>query len=95
MSGACPVLGFVVTVALDSAVTAPELDTLRNDLIDLLETNQLSREGRGHPVHEYVVTREGAQATEQDRVLVRSWAARWAHRWRITVGDLVDLDAEE
>jgi hypothetical protein len=41
----------------------------------------------------FVVTREGGQATNNDREIVRDWSARWSNVASITVGDLVDLES--
>jgi uncharacterized protein YggL (DUF469 family) len=95
MSAPCPVLGFRVNVTLDSNVPEPESEALVADLIDVLEANGLGTGGGGHHVLEYVIHREGSQATEQDRALVRSWAARWSRCAMVTVGELTDLCADD
>jgi uncharacterized protein YggL (DUF469 family) len=89
------VLGFVVNVTLDSTVTEPESAALVAELIELLEASGLSAGGGGHRALEYVIHRDGSQATEQDRALVRSWAAMWSRCAIVTIGELTDLDADD
>lgn len=86
MSAPCPILGFIVTIALpDDGVAAVR------DLVDVLEAHGLTaRHGVGQVI-ELVVHREGSQATDADRAIVRDWAARWSGRATVTVGDLIDL----
>ena len=91
MSAPCPVYGFVVSVVLDAHTTDAQRTALMDDLIDTLEAGDLLMGGRGDRVLEYVINREGDQATEADRQRVVAWAARWSDRGVITVSDLVDL----
>jgi len=41
----------------------------------------------------FIVSREGSQATNNDREIVRAWSNRWSNVALITVGDLVDLES--
>jgi uncharacterized protein YggL (DUF469 family) len=91
MSAPCPALGFVITVALRSSTGEADIDALVDDLIDFLESHGLQTGGAGDRTFEFVVNREGGQATDADRALVRDWAARWADHAEIRVGDIVDL----
>ena len=46
---------------------------------------------RGDRRLEYVVSREGSQATQADRELVLEWAKRWNQIAAIEVSDIIDL----
>jgi hypothetical protein len=68
------VLGFVVTLVVGSeADRAP----IAADLVDTLERSGLTAEarsnGRASSSLRYLVQRDGAQATDEDRALVRGW----------------------
>jgi uncharacterized protein YggL (DUF469 family) len=91
MSAPCPALGFIITIDLRPSVSEADIDTLVDDLIDLLESHGLQTGGGGDTTLEFVVNREGGQATDADRALVRDWAARWSDHAAISVGDIVDL----
>jgi uncharacterized protein YggL (DUF469 family) len=91
MSAPCPVYGFVVSVVFDARTTDAQRAALMDDLIDTLEAGDLLMGGRGDRVLEYVINREGDQATEADRQRVLAWAARWSESGVIMVSDLVDL----
>jgi uncharacterized protein YggL (DUF469 family) len=91
MSAPCPALGFVITVALRANIGEADIDVLVDDLIDFLESHGLQTGGAGDTTLEFVVTREGGQATDADRAAVREWAARWSDHAEISVGDVVDL----
>src|SRR5215216_770885 len=91
MSAPCPTFGFVVAMKLRPNAAEAERATLVDEFIDLLERHGLvTGDGKGR-AREFVVSREGSQATDADRALVREWAAQQAHRAEIDVGDLVDL----
>ena len=94
MSAPCPALGFVITVALRPSAGEADIDALVDDLIDFLESHGLQTGGAGDTTLEFVVNREGSQATDADRALVREWAARWSDHAEISVGDIVDLSDE-
>jgi len=94
------VFGFRVFIR--PAPAAPEagrvdVGAVADDLAALLDANDLVAAGgraRGDAAggtREYVVTRDGSQATDADRTLVREWAARWRTRAAIEIGDLIDL----
>jgi hypothetical protein len=88
MSAPCPSLCFVVTVRVGEH--APTADALRllADFSRLLDANGLSVRTLGL---EHVVCREGSQATDSDRSLVRLWAGQWAAVADVDVGDIVDM----
>jgi uncharacterized protein YggL (DUF469 family) len=91
MSAPCPVFGFVVHATLHEGSPDDAADDLRNDFIEMLESNGLMTGGGGHRTLEFVVNREGGQATNADRELVAAWAARWTRVATIAVSDLTDL----
>jgi len=86
MTAPCPAFGFVVRVALRSSH-----DAISDHLAELLEKNGLSSRAVGATAGEYVVTRDGTQATNADRELVIEWARRWAGVADVRVSDLIDL----
>jgi uncharacterized protein YggL (DUF469 family) len=92
MSAPCPVLGFVIHVTAHDSLPDADVDALIDDLIEFLETCGLVGGGGGERTLEMVVHREGSQATEQDRDMVRTWATRWNGRATIDVGPLTDLN---
>jgi uncharacterized protein YggL (DUF469 family) len=92
MSAPCPVLGFVIHITAGDALSDGELDALIDDLIAFLEACGLVGAGGGERTLEMVVHRDGSQAAEQDRDMVKTWAARWSDRATIDVGPLTDLN---
>ena len=90
MSAPCPILGFVVTARLRSTDTGADSESLHDSLIEVLESNGLMAD-RGDRRLEYVVSREGSQATQADRELVLEWAKRWNQIAAIEVSDIIDL----
>lgn len=92
MSAACPVFGFIVYAKLRPAVTDVEAGALRDDFIDLLGANGLFTARGAEREFEYVVQREGDQATDADRQLIQRWADRWASAADVVVSDLRDLN---
>ena len=92
MSAACPVFGFIVYARLRPTVTDVEAGALREDFIELLDTNGLFTSRGAEREFEYVVQREGDQATDADRQLVQRWAGRWASAADFVVSDLRDLN---
>jgi uncharacterized protein YggL (DUF469 family) len=95
MSGACPVFGFSVRMALRDGVESDVGDAIVDDLVRLLEANGLSMGGAGDREREFVVTRDGTQATDADRQLVQRWAERWKQDAAVRVTELVDLNADD
>ena len=92
MSAACPRFGFVVTIIFADTASEIEARSMIADLIETLEANDLVIAGGGDRVLEYVVDRDGDQATDADRQLVAAWADRWRDSAAIRVSELVDLD---
>ena len=95
MSGACPVFGFVVRMALRDGVESDVGDAITYDLVMLLEANGMSMGGGGDREREFVVSRDATQTTDADRQLVLAWAEHWKHDAAFRVSDLIDLDARE
>ena len=83
--------GFIVTTRLRDASSNADSKSLVDDLVELLESNDLSMSGGGERNVKYVVSREGSQATHADRELVLAWSERWDAIAEINVSDLVDL----
>jgi uncharacterized protein YggL (DUF469 family) len=86
-------LGFTVTIALRGDPSATERQQVVGSLIELLERHDLTGAVRGDRKIDVIVRRDGSQATDADRALVRSWAEQWTARAEIRVGDIVDLTA--
>jgi uncharacterized protein YggL (DUF469 family) len=91
MSAPCPTLGFDITIALRSTVGEADIDALVDDLIDFLESHGLQTDAASDATLKFAVTREGGQATDADRALVRDWASRWSDDAEISIGEIVDL----
>ena len=92
MSAPCPVLGFVIRVALADSSSDADADAIVDDLMAFLENHGLVGAGEGARTLEFVVHRDGSQADERDRDIVREWAGRWTQRATIEVGALTDLN---
>ena len=90
MTAPCPVFGFVVLATLHDHASETERDDFVTALQALLAAHELRSWRRGRGL-EFVIRREGSQATEGDRAIVSEWAAQWDDRATIAVGELVDL----
>lgn len=87
MSAPCPTFAFVVSV--QSSGDASLANAIITEFLTLLERNALAAERRGPS--EFVVRREGSQATHADRELVQEWSQRFNGGATITVGDIIEL----
>jgi len=92
MSAPCPVLGFVIRVTLGDLASESDADAVVDDLMAFLENHGLVGAGEGARTLEFVVHRDGSQADERDREMVREWSARWTERASVDVGPLTDLN---
>jgi uncharacterized protein YggL (DUF469 family) len=92
MSAPCPVLGFIIRVALDDSTTEADVDAVVDDLMAFLENHGLVGAGEGARTLEFVVHRDGTQADDRDREMVREWSQRWTSSAVIEVGPLTDLN---
>ena len=92
MSAPCPVLGFVIRVALAPSASEADADAIVDDLMAFLENHGLVGAGEGAHTLEFVVHRDGSQADERDRDIVRDWSTRWTQRATIDIGPLTDLN---
>ena len=86
MSAPCPRFGFVVALSSHEPRVVEDLHRFL--------TGQGLEAARAGGALEFVVTREGGQATNNDREIIREWSQRWSNVASVTVGDLVDLDQE-
>ena len=93
MSAPCPVFGFVVRATFLDHAPETERDAFVNELQTLLATYELRSWRRGRGL-EFVIRREGSQATEGDRTIISEWAVGWTGRATVAVGELVDLTNE-
>lgn len=92
MSAPCPILCFVVTVGLRSETTPSDAIRLVESLNDLLDQHGLTTLPQGtEAAREYLIRREGSQATNDDRSLVQHWASHWNATAMVDVGDIIDL----
>ena len=91
MSAACPVYGFEFSFrAVDDSASY----ALWTAFIEAIEAHGLSAGGGGEGIHwRHVITRDGAQATDQDREWLLEWANRRADVVDAVAGPLIDLDA--
>ena len=85
MSAPCPRFGFLITLA-------PQEPRIVEDLHRFLTGHGLEAARAGGALA-FVVTREGGQATNDDREIVRDWSNRWSNVASITVGALVDIES--
>lgn len=93
VSAPCPIFGFVFTARLRATSTEAESKSLVDDLMNVLESNGLVTGGSPARNLEFVISREGSQATHSDRELVLEWAERWSWIADIEVSDLIDLQS--
>ena len=94
MAAACPVLGFLVEIALDPRVSQRASDALWGEFEKLLEKRALDAEGirrRHHWKHQ--VRGEATQATDVDRTAIQEWAATQAAIISCRVSVVHDLEA--
>lgn len=92
MSGACPSLGFVLTVAWSTGNSVAWRSRFEAELQQLAAELALTVSGGGDEVARYVVMSESSQVTEREREQVVAWM-------RVQLGDgtwraseLLDLD---
>ena len=86
MSAPCPTLCFIVTMRADERAPVDELRRLLDDFAQLLDGHGLSVTSQGV---EHLIGRDGSQATDNDRSLIRNWAQHWASVADIDVGDII------
>jgi len=91
MSGPCPTFGFVVTFESRAGLPASAPDALWEAWIEFLEGRGLECGGGGETRHEFAVTSEAGQATNEDRVAAEAWLAAHDDVVRWTVSELHDL----
>jgi hypothetical protein len=82
-------------LTLRDDVTEDERDAVIDDLLSALEREGLSVAGHGDRTMEFIVRRDGSQATDADRGVVRAWAERWAARADVDVGEVTDVARSE
>lgn len=94
MSATCPHYAFEVRLAPREGLPRDVFATLCAEfLADVVAANELKHTGGGADVARYTLSREGMQATDADRELVRRWADAHAAEVSVTIGLLFDLDA--
>jgi uncharacterized protein YggL (DUF469 family) len=91
MSQPCPHLGLIISVTRHASATERDADAMHDDLIAALAANGLAMAGAARRAPEYIVVREGGQATEADRSLLSEWATSWAHVAAVAVSMPIDL----
>jgi hypothetical protein len=84
-------LGFMLSVTFDAAVSEAERGMMVDDLMALLDRHGLAAADPHGRAMELSVRRDGSQATDADRAIVRDWAARWTPYVVVDVGDITDL----
>jgi uncharacterized protein YggL (DUF469 family) len=95
MSSACPEYGF--EFSFRATVAAPDdwTDALWTDFIAMIESHGLFAGGGATGLQwHHVISRDGAQATDQDRQLLLEWARGRADVTDAVAGPLIDLKAE-
>ena len=91
MSAACPALAFELVLRLTPGLDAAGRRALHDALAATVASHGLSAAGRGDAAPRYVITRDGGQAIDADREVLRAWAAARAEVAEVAVGPLVDL----
>lgn len=93
MSAPCPTYGFTVALVPRDGASADALDALRDDLAAMLAAHGLETMRGSARALEYVVVRDGSQAADADRTLVRAWAEQWTDVAEVRISEIVDLGA--
>lgn len=88
---ACPEFGFFVHIRPRAERAARDASEVLDDFARMLAENGLYSQRDDSRALDQVVVREGTQATDADRQLVRDWAAGWSNVAEIAISDLVDL----
>ena len=91
MAAPCPTLGFFVSMEVNPSVDSNAWTALWDDWIDMLEGRGLRCGGGGSERHEYAITGDASQATEQDRIAVEAWLTQHPNVTAWNVGPLHDL----
>lgn len=92
MSAACPELGFRLVVTFAASTAQSSIEACRSVFqYDVIDRNNLIAIGGGPREWRYTITKEGGQATDADRELVRDWIAQHFGDASISVGPIVDL----
>ena len=92
MSPPCPTFGFTLTLTFAEGASEADYEAMIDDLFAMLEQHGLTAAGHGDQATlEFVVRRDGSQATDADRAIVREWADRGTDRVAASVGDVVEL----
>jgi uncharacterized protein YggL (DUF469 family) len=88
---ACPEFGFFVHIRPASGRAAADVSAALDDFARMLAENGLYSQRDDQRALDQVVVREGMQATDADRQLVRDWAAGWTNAVDVVISDLIDL----
>lgn len=92
MSGACPSLGFVLTVAWSEVTSVALRSRFEAELRRLAAKLALTVSGGGDEVARYVVQSESSQVTERDREQVLAWMRGELGDGTWRASELLDLD---
>jgi len=88
VSAACPAFGFELVLRSTPGLDAAGRRALEDALAATVASHGLSAARTGG---RYVITRDGGQAIDADRDVLRAWAAGRPEVAAATVGPLVDL----
>ena len=91
MSAACPAFAFELVLRLTPGLDAGGRGALQDALAATVASHGLSTAGGGDAVLRYRITRDGGQAIDADREVLRAWAAGRPEVAEVAVGPLVDL----
>ena len=95
MSSACPEYGFEFSFRTTAEAPDDIPDALWNEFIEVIERHGLSAGGGGTGGRwHHVITRDGSQATDQDRETLLEWASQRADVADAVAGPLIDVNAE-
>jgi hypothetical protein len=81
----------MLSLTFDVDTSDAERDAMLDELIAILDQQGLAADGHRGRTMEVRVRRDGSQATDADRAIVRDWAARWTPYVAVDVGDITDL----
>ena len=92
MTASCPELGFRLVVSFADATAQSSIEAIRAVFQqDAIDRNNLIAIGGGAREWRYTITREGGQAAEADRTLVRDWIEERCRDATISASPIVDL----
>jgi uncharacterized protein YggL (DUF469 family) len=94
MSSACPIYGFEFVYHLRDGLSEDASNRVWRSFVETVECHGLSAGGGGDIHWRHVITRDGGQATDADRVVLLAWAEACDEITDASAGPLIDLEGE-